>query len=66
LCAAATVKDRPWSKPGFVPATLVVAYIFGLHLFYEAHSRHHVSVLPLLCIVGAWSLGAASETPSTR
>ncbi|MES1255815.1 MAG: glycosyltransferase family 39 protein [Acidobacteriota bacterium] len=58
-CIAATATGRPWSQPGMVPATLVVAYVFGLHLFYEAHSRHHVPVVPLLCIVAATSLAAA-------
>jgi hypothetical protein len=57
-CIAATATGRPWSQPGMVPAALVVAYVFGLHLFYEAHSRHQVPVVPLLCIVAATSLAA--------
>ncbi|MGC4081730.1 MAG: glycosyltransferase family 39 protein [Vicinamibacterales bacterium] len=54
-CAAATRRARTWTD-GFLLPTLFVAYIFGLHLFFEAHSRHHLPVLPLLCIVGAVAL----------
>jgi hypothetical protein len=57
-CCAATLTGRPWTQAGLVPATLVIAYLFGIHLFYEAMSRHHVPVIPFLLIVGATALAA--------
>ena len=58
-CVAGVVTTRAWSVPAIVPSTIVLAYIFGIHLFYEALSRHHVPVVPLLCIVAAMGLAAA-------
>jgi hypothetical protein len=60
-CAAAALYTHGWSRRGIVPATLIIAYVFGIHLFYEALSRHHVPVVPLLCIIAAAGLGVPSD-----
>jgi hypothetical protein len=58
-CVAATIRHRPWAWPVMVPGSLVIAYVFGLHLFYEANSRHHLPVIPLLCMVAATAMEPA-------
>jgi hypothetical protein len=55
-CGAAIWRDHVWTRAAFVPALLLVGYIFLIHLFYEAHSRHHVPVLPFLLMMGAEGL----------
>jgi hypothetical protein len=55
-CGAAIWRDCVWTRAACVPALLLVGYIFLIHLFYEAHSRHHVSVLPFLLMMGAEGL----------
>ncbi len=54
-CASAIVRTREWPA-ALLPATALVGYLFVLHLFFEAHSRHQIPVLPLLCIVAATAL----------
>jgi hypothetical protein len=55
-CWATTATTRAWSWHGLIPATLFIAYIFVLHLFYEAISRHHIPVIPFLLMIGAIAL----------
>ncbi len=40
----------------FWPAMALVAYVWAIHMFYEAQSRYHLPFLPLLCIVAAVGL----------
>jgi Dolichyl-phosphate-mannose-protein mannosyltransferase len=56
-CAAATFRKGSTVWLRLTPATLFIAYVFGLHLFYEANSRHHVTVLPFIVAVAADALG---------
>jgi hypothetical protein len=58
-CLLATLRGRPWSTGAGVFMTLLTAYIFTLHLFFEAQSRHHVPLVAGLCLVAA--AGGASR-----
>jgi len=57
LCLRASLQARPWSLPALVPLTLLLGYIFVVHLFYEAISRHHVPLVPFLAIIAAAGFG---------
>jgi len=65
-CAVATFERHAWARAGLIPGLLLLAYVVALHLFYEAHSRHHVPVLPVLCVIAglAWAGPSAGESPS--
>ena len=52
-CAAASLRTRIWSRAALLPAILFLGYLTAVHLFYEALSRHHITVLPILAIVAA-------------
>ena len=53
LCALATWRGRPWTAGAGLFLSLLVFYIFGLHLAFEAQSRHHVPLIAALCLVAA-------------
>lgn len=38
----------------FWPLVALLAYTWGIHLFYEAQSRYHLPVLPVLALGAAW------------
>ncbi len=65
-CAVATFRQHAWARAGLVPGLLLLAYVFALHLFYEAHSRHHVPVLTVLCVIAglAWAGPSTGESLS--
>ncbi len=70
-CAAGTLRTRIWSRATLLPAILFLGYLTAVHLFYEALSRHHITVLPILAIVAAAWLSrsepvAAAPDPSGR
>ncbi len=57
LLVAALVRDGVCRRTVlFWPVIALVAYIWMIHLFYEAQSRYHLPFVPLLCIVAATSL----------
>jgi 4-amino-4-deoxy-L-arabinose transferase-like glycosyltransferase len=54
LVVVAVVRDRAFRSPHlFWPLLALLAYVWGIHQFYEAQSRYHLPVLPVLFIVAA-------------
>ena len=66
LCALGTWRTRVWSHPRLTPALLFLIYLFAVHLVYEALSRHHITVIPVLAIIAAAGLANADREVSTR
>lgn len=56
LCTMATFKTSVWQNIFLAPLFLLLAYVFMLHLFFEAMSRHHIPVLGVLILVAAVGL----------
>jgi len=52
-CALAAWRTRIWAHRSLTPALLFLLYLFAVHLVYEALSRHHITVLPVLCLTAA-------------
>lgn len=52
-CALAAWRTRVWADRRLAPALVFVLYLFAVHLVYEALSRHHVTVLPVLSLTAA-------------
>ena len=46
-----------WQRRAFVLPALILFYVWGLHLFFEANSRHHVPALGAIIIAAAAGLG---------
>jgi len=65
-CAAAAWSTRVWARPALTPALLFTLYIFAVHLVYEALSRHHVTLLPVLAVTAAAWLSRDSRPASER
>lgn len=76
LCAlvvVALLRDRVCRGPVlFWPLLGLLAYFWGIHLFYEAQSRYHLPFLPILAILAAsaWlspaGVGGASQVAGTQ
>jgi hypothetical protein len=60
-CAVATFWQRAWALPGLVPGGWLIAYVFGLHLFFEANSRHHVPLLPFIALLASAGFTASGK-----
>ncbi len=57
LFVVAVVRGRVCSSPAvFWPLIALLAYLWGIHLFYEAQSRYHLPVLPVLFIIAGSAL----------
>ncbi len=65
LFAVATFKTDIWRRWQAWPALLLVAYVWGIHLFYESMSRHHVPLIPILALVAAAGLRGARTEPAS-
>ena len=63
LCILGTIATPTWSNRKLWPAHLLWAYVFVLHLVFEALSRHHIPVVGSLIIVAA---AAIAQPTSTR
>ena len=64
-CGLGALRTRIWTVPALRPALLFVMYLAAIHLVYEALSRHHITVLPILCITaGAWLAGDDRRVPA--
>jgi 4-amino-4-deoxy-L-arabinose transferase-like glycosyltransferase len=65
LCGLAAWKTRIWTEPSIAPAIGFLVYLAAVHLVYEALSRHHVTVLPILSLTaGAW-LASNGSSPAS-
>jgi hypothetical protein len=64
-CLMAAFATSIWASPRLMGALLFVAYLFFVHLFFEALSRHHVPVIPILAMVAAAWLAPSVASPST-
>lgn len=55
VCLYATWRGV-WRQPLLALPILMLAYLFALHLVFEAHSRHHVPLVWVLLLVAAWGM----------
>jgi hypothetical protein len=62
--AVGVVRRGAWTRVRLLPGVLMLAYVFVLHLFYEANSRHHVPVLPVLCVIASLAWSAPAREPA--
>jgi hypothetical protein len=62
-CVLATMHTGAWTSKALFPMVLLLAYVFVIHLFYEAMSRHHIPVMGALILVAA---AAMSTTTAVR
>jgi len=64
--AAATFRRKMWKHVGFAPLGLLILYIVGLHLFFEAGCRHALVALPAILALASGGLAnpPAFETPA--
>jgi 4-amino-4-deoxy-L-arabinose transferase-like glycosyltransferase len=63
LCLAAALRTRVWSNDRLFGWHLVVLYVFALHLLFEALSRHHIPVIPVLSVQAAVFLASQAGRP---
>lgn len=56
------------SATAFWPVFAMLAYVWGIHLFYEAQSRYHLAVLPILFVgaASAWMGGSRTYASGSR
>lgn len=52
-CLAAALGTRVWASPRLAGTLLFLLYLFVVHLFFEALSRHHIPVIPVLAMIAA-------------
>ena len=50
-CLVATMKFNAWGRPALLPVYALLAYVFAIHLIYEAMSRHHIPVVWALLLI---------------
>ena len=55
--SVATVRTSIWANNDLLLPLLLLGYVFGIHLFFEALSRHHIPVLWVLILIAATGLG---------
>jgi 4-amino-4-deoxy-L-arabinose transferase-like glycosyltransferase len=65
LCLAATLRTRVWATERLTSAILLIAYLFVLHLFFEALSRHHIPLIPFLAMIAGAGLSLAANRTRT-
>ena len=63
-CALAAWRTMIWAEAALTPAVLFVLYLLAVHLVYEALSRHHVTVLPILCLTASAWLASSGARPA--
>lgn len=58
VCVVATWRGRTWHRGGLRLGVLLVLYVFAIHLFFEAISRHQIPVIGVLVLIGSAQLGS--------
>ena len=66
LCIVGTIATPTWANRMLWPTHMLVAYVFALHLVFEALSRHHIPVVGSLILVAAAGLARPTNTPQER
>jgi len=62
LCVLAAWRTRVWAEPAIAPSLAFLLYLAAVHLVYEALSRHHVTVLPVLSLTAAAWLSSSGSS----
>ena len=64
-CALAAWRTRTWAEAPIFGVLLFTLYLFCIHLVFEALSRHHIPVIPVLAILaGAWLALPPRQVPA--
>lgn len=56
LCVRGALSGGAWHERGLLLPIWLLAYVFALHLAFEAESRHHIPVIASLILVAACGL----------